>query len=61
MYARLDASIAARTLSGLALVGCLRYAAHVKVEEEKERQDGLGKFHVRRKHVQEKMRCTEMC
>lgn len=34
MYARLDASIAACTLSGLALVGCLRYAAlYVKTLE----------------------------
>ena len=57
MYARLDASIAACTLSGLALVGCLRYAALVKMVEER---DGLGKFHVRRKHVQEKMRCTDV-
>ena len=57
MHARLDASIRACAFSGLALVGCLRYAALVKMVEEK---DGLGKFHVRRKHVQEKMRCIEM-
>ena len=36
MYAQLDASIAACTCSGLALVGCLRYAAlFVKMLENK--------------------------
>ena len=43
MYARLDASIAACTLSGLALVGCLRYAALFvkKLENKIRRTPGL--------------------
>ena len=39
VYARPDASIAACTLCGLALVGCLRYAAlYVKTLENKIRR-----------------------